>query len=250
MRSSRNRFTVLVGVLIAICAVAVTAQVLRGPFLTQTVLAAPNAATVTTERDTLTVIGEGDVNAAPDTALVDLGVSPKRGTAGDALTAANTEITRLVAAIVAKGVDPSDVQTTSMSVSQTYGCCGNVSGYQASNGVRVVIHHLSNVALIISTAAQSAGDDIQLGGIAFEFRNNTDQVKAARQAAMGSASDRARQWAALAGRHIGKVLAVSEVVSGPPVSSCTSGCGGGGGPVNPGQVTTSVQVTVVYALAD
>jgi uncharacterized protein YggE len=71
---------------------------------------------------------------------------------------------------------------------------------------------------------------------------------------MTAAAARAKEWAGLAGRHLGKVLSVSEIVSsGSSGSPCGAGgqCGGGGGaPVQSGQMNVTVDVAVVYELND
>jgi uncharacterized protein YggE len=72
---------------------------------------------------------------------------------------------------------------------------------------------------------------------------------------MAAAAARAKEWANLAGRHLGKVLSVSEVVGGgSSYSPCGAGgqCGGGGGgaPIQAGQMNVTVDVAVVYELND
>ena len=250
MRASRNVPFFAIGVLIAVVAAVIVAAVFR--FIPASAGSAP-AATVSGAggpRDTVTVIGEGTQHAAPDTAIINLGVNAKRGSARDALNVASTEIVKLVNAIKAKGVADADIQTTSLSINQNYDCCGNVASYSASNQVTVRIHHIANVPVIISAAAESVGNDVQLGGITLLLSDNVSQLKGARQAAMSAAADKAKQWAGLSGRHLGKVLSVSEVVgSAVPQAQCSGGCGGGGG-IQGGQVDVVVDVTVVYELTD
>jgi uncharacterized protein YggE len=68
---------------------------------------------------------------------------------------------------------------------------------------------------------------------------------------MSAAAARAKEWASLAGRHLGKVLSVSEIIAnGSGGAPCTGGSGGGGGPVQAGQVNVTVDVAVVYELTD
>jgi uncharacterized protein YggE len=74
----------------------------------------------------------------------------------------------------------------------------------------VKIHHLANVPGVIAAAQKAVGDDIQLNGIKLTLSDNTTQLQGARQAAMSAAAARAKVWAHLAGRHLGKVL-VAEV---------------------------------------
>jgi uncharacterized protein len=68
---------------------------------------------------------------------------------------------------------------------------------------------------------------------------------------MADARSRASRWAAQTGRKLGPILAVSEVVdSQSSGSACSNGCGGGGGgvPIEAGQNTVSVNITVEFQL--
>src|SRR5438128_2888305 len=243
---------IAIGALIAIAASAVTAVAVRAGTGGASTSAALGAGSVAGPRDTVTVVGEGTQNATPDNAVLSLGVSARRGNTGDAMNAANTEMAALLKAIKAQGVQDVDIQTSGISVYQDnqYGAIG----YRAANSVNVKIHHIANVATVIAAAQKAVGDDIQLNGITLQLSDNTTQLKGARQAAMAAAAARAKEWAGLAGRHLGKVLSVSEVIgSGSSSSPCGAGgqCGGGGGaPVQAGQVNVTVDVAVVYELND
>jgi uncharacterized protein YggE len=244
---------IAIGALVAIAASAVTAVAVRAGAGGAPSQAPVGAGSVAGPRDTVTVVGEGVQNATPDNALLSIGVSVRRGTTGDAMSTANTEMTALLKAIKAQGVQDPDIQTTGISVYQDspYGSIG----YRAGNTVNVKIHHLANVGTVLAAAQHAVGDDIQLNGITLGVSDTTAQLKAARQAAMVAAAARAKEWAALASRHLGKVLSVSEVVSnGAGVSPCGAGggCGGGGGgaPVQAGQTNVTVDVAVVYELTD
>ena len=241
---------IAIGALIAIAASAVTAVAVRAGAGGTSTTAAVGAGSVAGPRDTVTVVGEGSQNATPDNAQIDLGVSARRGTAGDALNAANIEMTALLKAVKAQGVLDADIQTTGLSINQDqqYGTIG----YRAGNTVNVKIHHIANVGTVVVAAQHAVGDDIVLNGISLQLSDNQTQLKGARQAAMTAAAARAKEWASLAGRHLGKVLSVSEVV-GSPGFACGSGgaCGGGGGgPVQAGQMNVTVDVAVVYELTD
>jgi uncharacterized protein YggE len=238
-----------IGALVAIAASAVTAVAVRAG------TAAPSsssvgAGSVAGPRDTVTVVGEGTQNATPDNALISLGVQVKRGSSGDAMNAANNEMTALVNAIKGQGVQDLDIQTSSIGVNQQSNGYA-ITGYQAYNSANVKIHHLNNIGSVISSAQHAVGDDIQLNGITLLLSDNTTQLRGARSAAMNAAAARAKEWASLAGRHLGKVLSVSEIVSnGSPATPCYGGCGGGGGGVQAGQINVTVDVAVVYELTD
>ena len=243
---------IVIGALIAIAASAVTAVAVRAGTGGASTSAALGAGSVAGPRDTVTVVGEGTQNATPDNAVLSLGVSVRRGNTGDAMNAANTEMAALLKAIKAQGVQEVDIQTTGISVYQEN--LNGAIGYRAANSVNVKVHHIVNVGPVIAAAQKAVGDDIQLNGITLQLSDNTTQLRGARQAAMAAAAARAKEWASLAGRHLGKVLSVSEVVSnGATGSPCGGygGCGGGGGaPVQAGQANVTVDVAVVYELTD
>lgn len=243
---------IIIGALIAIAASAVTAVAVRAGAggSTQTSVGAGGVAG---PRDTVTVVGEGTQNATPDNALISMGVSTRQNTAAEAMNAANVEMTALLKAIKGQGVQDVDIQTTGINVYQEQQY--NVIGYRAANTVNVKIHHITNIGTVLGAAQGAVGNDIQINGMWLQLSDNTNQLKGARQAAMNAAAARAREWANLAGRHLGKVLSVSEVIGGSSgYSPCGAGgqCGGGGGgaPVQAGQMNVTVDVAVVYELSD
>ena len=144
------------------------------------------------------------------------------------------------------------MQTSSISLGQTTSCCPNqVTGYSGSSSVTVTIHHLANVGPIEVAAVGAVGNDLQLNGVSLTLSDDSAQLRAARIAAMADARSRGSQWATQTGRKLGPILAVSEIVNSQPSgSSCTNGCGGGGGgvPIEAGQNTVSVNITVEFQL--
>src|SRR5256885_1270363 len=117
---------IIIGALIAIAASAVTALAVRAGAGGTSTVGSVGAGSVAGPRDTVTVVGEGTQNATPDNALISLGVSARRGSTGDAMNAANTEMAALLKAIKAQGVQDVDIQTTGISVYQDnqYGAIG------------------------------------------------------------------------------------------------------------------------------
>src|SRR5690348_16713375 len=91
----------------------------------------------------LTVQGVGRVTAAPDTMLTDLGVQVQRPTVADALAVAKTETDRLTAALQGAGVQPADMQTTSLWVYPRTDAMGQPAGYSVTSTVHVRVRDLS-----------------------------------------------------------------------------------------------------------
>src|SRR5437764_13582107 len=143
---------IAIGALVAIAASAVTAVAVRagaagGAAASQ---AAVGAGSVAGPRDTVTVVGEGTQNATPDNAEISLGVSVTRGNSGDALNAANTEMTALIKAIKAQGVQDVDIQTTGISINPERPQYGPID-YQAAHTASSKIQHLPSVGTVIAS---------------------------------------------------------------------------------------------------
>jgi uncharacterized protein YggE len=210
---------------------------------------------VSASPDTLTVVGSGQVNAAPDEASLSLGVSTTRPNPTIALSGVAADMTRLTDALRNQGVAAVDMQTSSVSLGQvtTYPDAG--FRYSGSASLTVTIHHLSNVGSIEVAAVAAVGNDLTINGLSLTLSDDSTQLRAARIAAMADARSRGAQWAAQTGRTLGPILAVSEIVNQPSASSCTAGCGaggsggsGGGVPIQAGQNTVSVNITVAFQL--
>jgi len=253
MVSTRARFVVAVGLFGAISVVAAAALVNHPGPENATPTATTRAITLaaSSTSNTITVVGQGSAVATPDEALVNLGVSATRPTVRDAVASASLDMSRLMGAMHAQGVQDKDIQTISLSIYQQNNCCPQqVTSYNASNQVVVTVHHLVNVSPLIEAAADAVGNDIQLGGVSLIVSDPSTQVRAARAAAMADANARVQAWAGLAGHRVGGLVSLSETVNAPPSMPC-NGCGGaGGGPfqVQPGQTTVSITITAVYEL--
>jgi hypothetical protein len=201
--------------------------------------------------NTLTVVGQGQGTATPDTAVLSLGAQTTRPNVHEALSANNSEMQKLLNALHNQGVVDKDIQTQSVSVNETNQCCPTiVTGWAASNTVNVTIHHLANVGPIIAAAVDAVGGDISIGGVNLQVSDPSAAITSARTSAMADAGHRAAAWAGLAGRKLGKLLSLSEVVtSGSGSPQCSGGCGGGGGtPIQAGQTQLTVSLTATYEL--
>src|SRR5262245_56918278 len=142
-----NRFgkiLLLAGVLLAAAAIAGVAQ----PHLGRS--ASPTAGT------TITVTGNGTVDATPDRASYDFGVQTQASTAAQALSRNAAEARAIVDAFKKAGVASSAIETTSVSLwPQTSSNGTRIIGYQASNSVQVTAALGKSGALV--DAAVGAG---------------------------------------------------------------------------------------------
>jgi uncharacterized protein len=244
--------TIALALLLALAGALVTTLVLNSRTVAGAAVSPTSSAVAApSDANTLTVVGQGTASATPDQATISLGVSATRGNVSDALSAAGTDMANLLKSLHGEGVQDKDIQTSALSVGQEANCCPRVvTGYTASSQLSVLVHHIANVGPMNAAAVSAVGNDIQLSGVNLSLSDAAPQAKTARAAAMTDATARANQWATLAGRHLGRVLSVSEApVAGQYIGGC-GGCGsaGGGIPVQPGQTTITLTITVQYEL--
>lgn len=211
--------------------------------------------------DGITVSGEGEVEGAPDTLTIDLGVSVKRPTVGEAVAASSEVANRVLDAVKAAGVEERDVQTRSYTVNQEFRFEEDQppipDGYRVSNSVALRIRDLPSAGAIIDTATAAGGDDITLNGVSFSLEEDGPALSSARERAFNDARAKAEQYAALAGRALGDAQAVSDVVVTPvPIGFVGENASrlavdsfgpAASTPIQPGEVTTRVTVNARFA---
>ena len=124
---NRLRTTLLLaGVLLVAAAIAGVAQPHLGRSAT------------TTAGTTITVTGNGTVDATPDQASFDFGVTTNGATAAEALSRNSSQARAIIDALKKAGIASSAIQTTQVSLwPQTSGNGRVITGYQASNSVQV-----------------------------------------------------------------------------------------------------------------
>ncbi|CAG1770511.1 partial 26 kDa periplasmic immunogenic protein, partial [uncultured bacterium] len=157
-------------------------------------------------------------------------------------------------ALKAAGIAEKDIQTTYYSVytEQRYKPeTGEATGeiiYHASASVSVTIRDISQVGAVLDKAVAAGANNIS--GVSFSVADTTGLEATARERAVADARARAADLAHLFGVQVGEVTAISEVVnSGPvPVYDRATGLGGGGTPIQPGQLSISTQLQVTFNL--
>ena len=101
-------------------------------------------------------------------------------------------------------------------------------------------------------AAIEAGAN-NISSVSFSLSDPSALRTEARQEAVEDARATAEELAELNGVAIGRVVSVSEVISGgayyvSEVASAAEGLGGGGGPISPGEVSVNVQLQIAYEI--
>jgi hypothetical protein len=204
----------------------------------------------------LSVSAEGRVESAPDMATLSLGVLTEGQTAAAAMAENARRMTALTQALRRAGVAERDIQTSNLSVNPQYMYVENqpprITGYQASNQVTVRVRNLDNTGRVVDAAVAAGGNTVN--GISFSHADPDAQLDAARLDAAQNARRRADLYAQAFGMRVHRVIAISEgggyspPMPIPVMARMEDAMAAPPPPVAPGEITTSVIVSVTYEL--
>lgn len=163
------------------------------------------------------VSGTGWASAVPDVVRLRVGVRCGAGDVSSALSDATGRAAALAQAARDHGVEPTDLATTDTGVHPRHDREGvAVVGYTAYQNLSVTVRDPSRAGSLVSAFAGAAGDALTIDHLGLEVADPRPLLASAREAAFGDARAKAEQYAALAGRTLGKVRTVTDVVDGGP----------------------------------
>jgi uncharacterized protein YggE len=197
---------------------------------------------------TLTVVGEGTALAEPDVAWINVGVETLASTATEAIRENDNKMAKVDAKLQELGIPDQDIQTSAYSINPEYNSQqdqpGQITGYRASNVVRVTIHDLEEVGSILDQATQAGADTIN--GISFGVEDQAELQAEARAEAMADAQARAVDLARLSGLQLGGVVSINEEGSDGPVPIANAVRAAPS--IQPGQLEIHSRIQVTYAM--
>jgi hypothetical protein len=204
---------------------------------------------------TLDLTGHGEARLPPDLATIDLGVTSTAASAGEAMAQNAAAMTKVVAAVRAKGVEPREIVTSTLGLSPQYaypqGQAAQLTGYQATNRITVTLADLTLVGPVVDAAVSAGANDA--GQISFGLKSRVSAENFARLAAIKALDDKAAAMADAAGYHIRRLVNLSEGSSvrpvGPvPVMAMARMQAAPVTPVESGEVVVSVDVSGEFEL--
>jgi uncharacterized protein len=203
----------------------------------------------------LNVSAYDEVKAAPDQAIVTLGVTTNAATAAKALGANAQKMTEVIAAVKSAGVTERDIQTSNLSLSPQYayeqGQAPRLTGYEASNQVTVIEHDLTRLGALADAATGAGATNIS--GISFSIAHPLEAENAARVAAVKALGDKARVLADAAGYHVVRLVSLTEsggeTPPGPRPLVMMAARAQAPTPVEVGEVGVRINVSGVFELA-
>ncbi|MEJ2292750.1 MAG: SIMPL domain-containing protein [Deinococcales bacterium] len=201
----------------------------------------------------LLVHGSGTVYGEPDIALLTLGVDVAEPKVKDALATADHTMQAVRQVFLNAGVASQDIRTVAFNVwrEDIRDRSGTVTGerYHVRHSYQVTLHDLARLGDLLGAAVDAGANNVQ--GIDFSIADPAALQARARAAAMRDAQARAQQLATLAGVTLGRPVSIEETstpLASPAPTMAAARVGGGGAPVEGGQLAVKAQVTVRYAI--
>jgi uncharacterized protein len=224
----------LAGVLLAAAAIAGVAQ----PHLGRSATASSGTA--------ITVTGNGTVNATPDRASFDFGVTTQATTAGDALGRSSDQAQAIVSALERAGIDAKDIQTTDVSLwPQTRRNGTEIIGYTASNSVNVTAP-LAKAGAVVDAAVGAGATNVD--GPNLDTSDQSSLYDDALKQALADAKGKAQAIAAASGLGITGVEKVTEGGQASPLPYFGAAkVAAAGVSIEPGTQQIQASVTVTYS---
>lgn len=204
----------------------------------------------------LVLSATGEVQAAPDIAMVQSGVISEARTAAGALNANSRLMTDVFAALDRAGIEREDIQTSNLQVSPIWsnysaGESRRITGYQVTNMVTARVEDLDDLGDTIDALVSSGANNIQ--GISFGLQDDTAARNEARLRAVMQLRQTASLYANALDIELGGLLEFSESGGYSPQPRAMMARAESldvSTPVAAGQLTVSVTVNGVFAIED
>ncbi|MFH1651212.1 MAG: SIMPL domain-containing protein [Chloroflexota bacterium] len=205
------------------------------------------------------VSGEGRVTAAPDIAVLSLGVQAQTATVASAQQQAAAAMDAVMKALTGQGVARKDIQTQQYIITPVRHYDPNtqqqiLDGYRVSNTVTAKIRNVTDTGIIIDDVTAAGGDDTIINSIDFTVEDPTPYLTEARDKAMADARAKAEQLAKQGGVRLGRPTYINESGGNLPVPiqklavPAPMPAGAPTTPISPGELDITLTVQVVYSI--
>ncbi len=166
----------------------------------------------TTTTDVFQSTGTGKASAAPDEALISLGVTTQGTNVEQAQNSANAASTKIINALKAQGVEEEKIKTTNYSINPNYSFTGDnqrITGYTVSQNFEVEVP-IGKTNQVVDAGTEAGAN--MVGNISFKL-NDKKQLElknTARKEAVENAKASAQGLAKASGIKLGKIINVTE----------------------------------------
>lgn len=210
-------------------------------------------------RQTLTVTGQGEVEAPPDRAVVRMGAVVQAPQAAAAQKAVSQVMLQALDKVQAAGITKEAVRTVDLSLTPVYqhskpeqeAAEPRIVGYRASNSIEVKIDDLQRIGQVIDAAVAAGANQVQ--SIDFQLRDDTAAQRKALARAAENARIKAESLAGAMGAQLGPVISAVESGSILPQPRFRMGRAAlaeasAETPIQPGELQIRATATIQYRL--
>lgn len=209
-------------------------------------------------RRSVTVYGEGKVEATPDRAILPVTIETKEKALADAKAKNDKRTDALIKTATSFGISRDKLKTSGLMIAPQYRWEQKTNrqvfeGYMVSRSVTITVDDLEKSEKLIAALTEAGIDQVQ--GIQFTFANPEALEASARKLAMGDARAKAQQLAEAGGAKLGTPLTIALTEGGhaPPQpmmmrAAMADAKAEAAPPPLPGTSIIQQQVTVVYEL--
>lgn len=206
------------------------------------------------QKNSITIYGEGKVEAKPDIGQISLSVLSQAKTATAAQKDNTEKMNQIIKAMKDLSIEEKYLKTTNYNIYPQYQYIKGKSiiiGYEVNQTLEVKIKELNKVSDILAKAAELGAN--QIGSLSFTFENPEGLKAEARQLAIKNAKEKADALAKDLEVKLVRIITFSESSSEPlPPFYRAEGLGMGGGGEAPqietGQNEIVANVTITYEI--
>jgi len=255
-RASRIRVLSIAGTTLALAGLFAVGTAVNGNLARAQDMATPTTAMPAVVQ-TVNVNGHGEVNVAPDSASISLGVDVTQPTLTEAQAQATAQATAVIATLKAAGIADKDIQTTSYTVyvltdTSRHGDPNKITGYEITNQLEVTVRDTAMLGQLLDDAVKAGANDVS--GVSFYVDDQTAAASEARRLAVEDARTKAEVLAAAAGLTLGPVITMTEGTQTPVIpmyavpAPAMAKADAAAVPVEAGSSTVAVDVSIAFEL--
>ena len=205
----------------------------------------------------ISVTGHAEVSAAPDLAMVQIGVTHQAQDAGAAMAETASRANAVMAQLSAMGIEPRDIQTSQVSLTPVWSNRSSgaqtrdITGFVARISVSLRVRDLDQLGPVLDAVISDGAN--QLGGIRFGFDDPDGLLAQARAEAVADGRLKAEQLAGAAGVPLGQLVTLSEFSGGggvQPMAMEMAAARDASIPIAAGELSLSASVSMIYRIGD
>lgn len=232
------------------------------------ITALKNVGSVPTQYNSISVSGEGEAFAIPDTATFSFSISADGKSVPEAQRVVTSKVNTILPKLKALGINDSDIKTLDYSVYPKYvysqspctlsypSICPpgrqTQDGFTVTETISVKVRKTDNAGQAISIAGENGATNIS--GVSFTIDDENKVVDEARAEAITDAKAKAKTLAKNLGVHLVRIASYSEGNAGGPVPMYATAVGGSMDKANVpptlplGQNSVKIVVNITYEI--